>query len=331
MRVLRNFTIFFLFTALSLFRQISASAGDLHPVYVSCVNRCIENKCHGNPSDTSKLPLDLKLFRWDCGSNCGYECEITAENYFAAHNLPSQQYHGKWYFIRVFGIQELFSVFFSMLNFMIHYNGYHIMRRCIPDEHPAKRLCLSWAIVGMNAWVWSSVFHIRDTPITEKLDYFSAGAFVLFGSYCTLILMLRLDQLPGGKLLCWIIGVIFIAAFIAHVSYLSFYSFDYGYNMKANVAVGLVQNILWYYYSWSNRNSGLYWTRWPAYIVTSLMLATSLELFDFSPIANLIDAHALWHLSTVPITHYLYGFVVRKCSYDLTKGTFKIKAYDSSR
>ena len=38
--------------------------------------------------------------------------------------------------------------------------------------------------------------------------------------------------------------------------------------------------------------------------------ATALELFDFPPWMFIIDAHALWHLSTVPITKSWYDFLV---------------------
>jgi len=30
-------------------------------------------------------------------------------------------------------------------------------------------------------WVWSAVFHTRDLPVTEKLDYFSAAGFIVSG------------------------------------------------------------------------------------------------------------------------------------------------------
>ena len=33
----------------------------------------------------------------------------------------------------------------------------------------------------MNAWLWSTVFHARDLPWTEKLDYFSAAALIIAG------------------------------------------------------------------------------------------------------------------------------------------------------
>ena len=35
--------------------------------------------------------------------------------------------------------------------------------------------------VNLNAWLWSTIFHSRDFPLTEKLDYFSAGALIVAG------------------------------------------------------------------------------------------------------------------------------------------------------
>ncbi|GLD73510.1 post-GPI attachment to proteins factor 3 isoform X2 [Lates japonicus] len=40
-------------------------------------------------------------------------------------------------------------------------------------------------------------------------------------------------------------GVLLILAFTSHVSYLTFVSFDYGYNMAANATIGRV-NLLWW-------------------------------------------------------------------------------------
>jgi hypothetical protein len=38
--------------------------------------------------------------------------------------------------------------------------------------------------------------------------------------------------------------------------------------------------------------------------------ATALELIDFPPFGRAIDAHALWHLATVPLAVMWYDFLV---------------------
>lgn len=58
----------------------------------------------------------------------------------------------------------------------------------------------------INAWVWSSVFHARDTSVTEKLDYFSADACVLAGAYVTATRCYKLEYAISddsvGQTLC---------------------------------------------------------------------------------------------------------------------------------
>lgn len=42
------------------------------------------------------------------------------------------------------------------------------------------------------------------------------------------------------------VGVLLILAFTSHVSYLTFVSFDYGYNMAANTTIGTVSFQLYF-------------------------------------------------------------------------------------
>lgn len=41
------------------------------------------------------------------------------------------------------------------------------------------------------------------------------------------------------------VGVLLILAFTSHVSYLTFVSFDYGYNMAANATIGTANAHIW--------------------------------------------------------------------------------------
>ena len=58
-------------------------------------------------------------------------------------------------------MQEPASVAFSLLNFWAHWQGLKRVRREIPDGHPMKPYYILWAFTGLNAWVWSAVFHTR--------------------------------------------------------------------------------------------------------------------------------------------------------------------------
>lgn len=156
------------------------------------------------------------------------------------------------------------------------------------------------------------IFHTRDYPITEKLDYFAAGASVMYGMYYTPVRIFRLDNpsnpssAKAASLLRLWTGLC-ITLYILHVTYLSLWSWDYTYNMAANVIVGVTQNLLWSGYSIQRyRKSGRFWAAWPGLIVAWIIMAMSLEVFDFAPWGGMIDAHSLWHLGTVGPTVWWY-------------------------
>ena len=232
---------------------------------------------------------------------------------------PIVQYHGKWPFYRFMGIQEPFSVLFSFMNFLAHRNGMERIRSTIPARYSLRPYYLLLGYFGLASWTFSMIFHTRDFNITEKLDYFAAGASVLYGMYYAPIRVFRLDQQEPTKqsiLRAWTIVCCLLYA--AHVTYLTTWSWDYTYNMAANVAAGIVANLLWSYFSITRyRKIQKTWAAWPGLIVAWIILAMSLELFDFPPVAGMMDAHSLWHLGTVGPTVLWYRLVGNALSYNV--------------
>ena len=103
--------------------------------------------------------------------------------------------------------------------------------------------------------------------------------------------------------------------FIRHVLMLNTAErFDYGYNMTVNVAVGLLNSFCWLFWCYTHWKARPY-VKNALISVMMLDLAVLLELLDFVPIFWIIDAHALWHLATVPIHYYWYRFVTDDCEY----------------
>ena len=222
---------------------------------------------------------------------------------------PVVQYHGKWPFVRLLGIQEPASVLFSLFNFVAHSQGLRRVRASIPSPYPLRTYYEALAYFGFTSWILSMVFHTRDFAITEKLDYFAAGASVLYAFYYAPVRIFRLyTHERRGLLQAW--TVFCIALYAAHVGYLSLWRWDYTYNMAANVAVGIAQNALWTYFSISRYlalKKG--WAAWPGLVVAWIVLAMSLELLDFPPLWGVLDAHSLWHLGTVAPTVVWYRCV----------------------
>ncbi|KAJ4544083.1 hypothetical protein HRR80_002481 [Exophiala dermatitidis] len=292
-------------TVLCLVNLSLASLGDRLPEFRECVKVCIEENCD---KGHSALPLHLRLLLWDCPSECDYTCQHVITDRRKARDPPMiepvVQYHGKWPFHRLLGIQEPFSVLFSLMNFLAHREGMARIREKIPANYPLRPYYLGFGYFGLASWIFSMIFHTRDFNVTEKLDYFAAGASVLYGLYYAPIRIFRLES--NEKILrAWTAFCVLL--YVAHVTYLTAWSWDYTYNMAANVVVGIVQNVLWTWFSFSRyRKLQKTWAAWPGLIVAWIIMAMSLELFDFPPIGGMIDAHSLWHLGTVVPTIWWY-------------------------
>ncbi|KAK7035897.1 AB hydrolase-1 domain-containing protein [Favolaschia claudopus] len=192
-----------------------------------------------------------------------------------------------------------------------------------------KSYYIIWAFTGLNTWIWSSVFHTRDLPFTEKLDYFSAALTILYSLYYSVIRLSHLypsqqrarltlaTKAPSSperslKLKAW--SLLCVVVYVCHVSYLTLLPrFDYAYNITFNLVIGLSHNALWLLYSLPSsisvfrRFPGHPRSYRPAFVTKAGIFvglttaATALELLDFPPLKGIIDAHSLWHLATAPI------------------------------
>lgn len=217
------------------------------------------------------------------------------------------QYHGKWPFVRILGMQEFFSVLFSIGNLHAQLRGYARFRQALRESKPLKQytysgLVFMMCLLNCNGWIWSCVFHARDWLITERLDYFSAVLLVMFSLYSSIIRTLRVDRQKWP-----IILFPFAVYYIMHVCYLHFIKFDYSYNMAITAGCGLTFNAIWIIYGLTHWNSEPQ-SRKALLVGVLFTVAGTLEIFDFAPCMDLIDAHALWHLATIPISKIWYDF-----------------------
>ncbi|KAI9508823.1 Per1-like protein [Russula earlei] len=312
-----------------------ASSGDRSDEFQRCLDRCTRQACTADgrhvlatdpdsaPRPPLPLPLALRLTRWTCADDCKYACMHALTDLAAESGVPMQQFYGKWPFWRLAGMQEPAAVAFSLANLLMHVLGVDWLRRGVHPAHPMRPFYLTWAYASINAWVWSAVFHTRDTPLTEKLDYFSAALAILYALYMTVVRLLHLypgtPAFPGRperRAFLYVWRALAVVAYIGHVSYLALAPrFDYTYNIVFNVVLGLVHHAMWVQFavpgsSPLNRYAAMPGS-YPALTVALTTAATALELFDFQPWGRVLDAHALWHLATAPLAVLWYDFLLR--------------------
>jgi hypothetical protein len=136
-----------------------ASTGDRASLYQNCLKTCQLESC---PPNASFLPpFALRLTQWTCEDDCKYTCMHSITNVDISNGQKVQQYHGKWPFWRFLGMQEPASVVFSLMNLLVHLRGWRRISGCIHKAHPMRAYYRRWAVISLNAWVWSAVFHTR--------------------------------------------------------------------------------------------------------------------------------------------------------------------------
>eukprot|EP00039_Didymoeca_costata_P012677 m.183616 g.183616 ORF g.183616 m.183616 type:complete len:331 (+) comp15547_c0_seq2:4167-5159(+) len=289
----------------------SASFGDRTPQFRNCVSACESYCVHfpeqnapdlrelDPPNGQQSLSFILQCFGWSCESECKYRCMWVIEEKKLQKQQKVVQYYGKWPFKRMLGLQEPASVLFSFLNLWVVLDIFSKIKQRDSRENEYRNLWLVNYILNIVAWVASITFHTRDITITERLDYFAATLSIMFTFYASII------QILGIKFLV-LIGTPMCIAYCMHVTYLMTADyFDYGWNMKFN-AIPVVSMIPLWSLRWAfyRRKEPHVWKA--CAFVIMLPFAAACEVFDFPPLWNFLDAHALWHALTIPLG-YLWG------------------------
>ena len=175
--------------------------------------------------------------------------------------------------------------------------------RALPARSVLRPYVIAWGVVSLNTWLWSSVFHARDWPSTEKLDYFSAELSIFYGCFLGIVSTAQLLHRPRAVRMT---ALAVFGAYAAHIANMLRH-FDYGLNMKVSVAAAISQTVLWLAYWLMGRPHG----RDFILLFAGLWAAMSLELLDFPPLAYVLDAHSLWHFATVPLQVGQYRAMLR--------------------
>ncbi|XP_061375086.1 uncharacterized protein LOC133317250 isoform X1 [Gastrolobium bilobum] len=315
---------------------LNASAGDADPRYRSCVRQCEETGYCKFSSDEVLInhPRDMleSLYvqwkKWNCQSDCRYNCILDREKERELFNDGPVKYHGKWPFKRIYGIQEPASVAFSALNLAMHFYGWKSFFTLLKNKFHKQvgkkasyEYAVLWHIFGLlsvNSWFWSAVFHTRDFELSERLDYSSAVALI---GYSLILAMLRSFNVRDEATRVMLSAPL-IAFVITHILFLNVFKLDYGWNMKVCVAMAVAQLTIWQVWGFISRHP----SRWKLrFVVLACGLAMLLEIYDFPPYQGLIDAHALWHATTIPLTYLWWSFIKDDAEFLTSKHVKKSK------
>lgn len=134
------------------------------------------------------------------------------------------------------------------------------------------------------------------------MDYYSAILVIICSLYCIIHKSLKEYSIDASLRL----AIPFLSFYAYHVGYLHFVHFDYGYNMQANIILGLCSTLCWLHWCFRHRHNRPH-VRKCFLILVYINLTLLLELYDFVPLMFTFDSHSIWHLSTVPVPLWWFG------------------------
>ena len=204
-------------------------------------HECIKHNCssHSLPFFNQRQSLYLRLLGWDCVSECQYQSQWSILNELKDLKISViPQFYGKWTFYRLFGIQEPASFIFSFLNLFANIRALRNYNKINDNRDKMSMLYRYQAYFAINAWIWSIVYHARESKTTEYLDYFFAYSIALFSLFEIFIKWLYELGIKLSNRALLNISVPFFAMYCYHFYFLFFVHFDYFYNMKVNITTG---------------------------------------------------------------------------------------------
>ena len=323
--------LFFLLSLLlfCIVSPASGSAGDRDPRFQQCVASC-SAECpllptlpanHSFPAPSIlpdgrlyapavPLSLPLRLTLWSCEADCRYRCMHVHAAWAAGQGRAVVKYDGKWPFVRVWGMQELLSVLFSLGNLAPH--AYYLAEygRRVSARYGMRRWWMAYAAVSCNTWLWSAVFHARDVRLTERLDYFCASLGIVVSFALQVIRALR----PRRRAVRALVMGAALSLFAYHVSYLQFVHFDYGYNMRVSLATGALYSAFTVAVALRERRP---YARTIVACHAYLWSVALFEVFDFPPWWGLLDAHAVWHGATMWVGVVFWRVMIEDAQWEM--------------
>jgi len=280
--------------------------------------------------------LGLKVMRKKTYTPCQDRCVQSSHVYCTQENwkrggVKTFPLFGRMPMIRVGIVEEAASAFFSgactiaFVTFLYRYSKQthpkHLLVSNISSGkiypinttlYPFRHLFQIYYLNGCIVFASATLFHIKDTPFTERLDYYTAFLSILYILWSSIVRVFWTERTLSRV----IVGLPIALYSLYHLHYMQYVSFDYGYNMLVLVLVGIADSLLWF--GWWFK------TRYPhgSKVVGFkflMALCALFEVFDFAPLGGYVDAHAIWHACMIIIAAWQTQFLVLDAQYFQTK------------
>ena len=272
----------------------NSSLGDSDPRYRKCIELCYKQEC------VDLLQIDI------CSEDCEYKCMMNITYSKRKGNIPVVKYYGHWPFVRIFGFQEPASALFSAMNCLPHiYNTLFRRYRFWKPQYPMSNFIILHSIISVFTWAASTLYHYHRTELSERVDLCSAFLFI---SFSTWMAMYNLISLQDRHFIFQISSAIFYFTLVLFQIF-RIWNRTCTFTEHVHLSIFLVicHSTLWML--WAFLSDAPWSLKKHCITLQICLLAAGLfEIFDFPPIYDILDAHAVWHAATIPIGFSWYNF-----------------------
>jgi post-GPI attachment to proteins factor 3 len=165
-----------------------------------------------------------------------------------------------------------------------------------------------YSIIHTVAWLSSAAYHCNKNMYTTPLDYSTAFVLVTYSTLLALRAVLGRRASVSLVSLCCAAVCVPSAVYLYHL--LASTAITHTTHMITCIGISILHALLWL--TWilaalsSASASSSYSIRLCVLCNAMLALSALFEIFDFPPILLIIDAHAVWHALTIPLTFLWY-------------------------
>lgn len=162
-----------------------------------------------------------------------------------------------------------------------------------------------YGLMALIAWLCSTIFHIRKVYWTIQLDYMSALLFISCGCGLSFRYLFH-AQIHQWPFLQWLGGAVASCLLCHQIHGMARDTVAFSDHMALSIGLCVLHVLTWMVWILLNRST----PNAPLCLLLQAWLgaASLLEIFDFPPVLTHFDAHALWHLATVPLGYLWYHF-----------------------
>eukprot|EP00299_Pterocystis_sp_00344_P015868 c7945_g1_i1.p1 GENE.c7945_g1_i1~~c7945_g1_i1.p1 ORF type:complete len:246 (-),score=33.76 c7945_g1_i1:295-1002(-) len=214
--------------------------------------------------------------------------------------------------IQIWGVEEPASTAFSFILFLLASFGLWRLwiiqsERNTDAEKTRVRVWMNAVGLWMFAYFSSTLFHIKETKLTERMDYFGAFASLIFSTWIAVTRIFPPNMHSS-------LAILFTVLPLWHIAFMTFIKFDYGWHVKLCICIGCLHFISWMFWCFLNPSRP-----YRMYIILNhltTLVSLPLELYDFRPLWGHFDAHSLWHCAGIVTTWFWLMFAWSDAQYE---------------